>query len=128
MRLVGLSIVMFVGSLFHVQAATGYSKTFIQCMNEAKGIPEASEKCLKKENKDHNKLLKKNYKKYLKANPVRADLIKSDHRAWQKKRDQQCQFSTMGKYAKVQTAECKLAMTIAQSNRYDSRSFVPAKK
>lgn len=128
MRLVGLSMVMLMGSLFHVQAATGYSKTFIQCMNEAKGIPEASEKCLKTESKDHNKLLKKNYKKYLKANPARSDLIKSDHRTWKNKRDQQCQFSTTGKYAKVQTAECKLAMTIAQSNRYESRSFVPAKK
>lgn len=128
MRLVGLSIAIFTSSFFYVQAATGYSKDFVQCMNEAKGVPAASEKCLKKESKVHKKLLKSNYKKYLKANPQRADLIKSDHQTWQKNRDQQCQFSSTGKYSKVQTAECKLAMTIAQSNRYESRSFVPVKK
>ncbi len=128
MRLVGFSMFLLLGSCFQVHAATGYSREFIQCMNASRGVADQAEKCLKKEQNDHAKLLQQNYKKYLKANPTRTEQIRKEHKIWEDRRDQRCKSSNTGKYAHVQVVECKLAMTIEQSNRYASRSFVPSKR
>ncbi|ANF81833.1 DUF1311 domain-containing protein [Acinetobacter sp. NCu2D-2] len=124
MRLFGFGLVMVASTFFQAQAATGYSKQFIQCMSQSSGQTANKEKCLKKELKAHQKLLKGNYKNYLKVNPQRVETIKQEHRRFEKQRDQQCNMTSTGKYAKVQQYECALAMTIEQSNRYESRSKV----
>lgn len=125
MRLVGLSIILLASSICQVQAGIGYSREFIQCMNTARGEPEKAERCLKSEKKDHAKLLKQNYKKLLKANPERREQLRAEHKVWKDKLEQRCESSKSGKYAKMQVAECELGLTIEQSNRYESRSFVP---
>lgn len=125
MRLVGLSIILLASSICQVQAGIGYSREFIQCMNTARGEPEKTERCLKSEKKDHAKLLKQNYKKLLKANPERREQLRAEHKVWEDKLEQRCESSKSGKYAKMQVAECELGLTIEQSNRYESRSFVP---
>lgn len=106
-----------------VQAATGYSQEYTQCMNFSYGNTAKLQKCVKKELKAQNKRLKKNYKTYLKLNAGYHNNIRDQHTVWQRKLTQQCKLTMNTQYAQIKQGQCALEMVKDQANLYQSRSY-----
>lgn len=107
----------------HVQAATGYSQEYTQCMNFSYGNTAKLQKCVKKELKAQNKRLKKNYKTYLKLNAGYRNNIRDQHTVWQRKLSQQCKLTMNTQYAQIKQGQCVLEMVKDQAKLYQSRSY-----
>lgn len=94
MRFACLLMASCLGTMaLQVQAATGYSQEYIQCMNFSYGNTAKLQKCVKKELKAQNKRLKKNYKTYLELNEGYRNNIRDQHTVWQRKLSQQCKLT-----------------------------------
>ena len=124
MRLAGLIIAGCLGAAtLEVQAATGYSQEYQQCMNFSYGNTAKLQKCVKKELKAQNKRLKKNYKTYLKLNSAYRNNIRDQHIVWERKLSQQCNLRMTGQYAQIRRGQCMLEIVKDQADLYQSRSY-----
>jgi len=124
MRFACLLMAGYLGTVaLQVQAATGYSQEYMQCMNFSYGNTAKLQKCVKKELKAQNKRLKKNYKTYLELNADYRNNIREQHTVWQRKLSQQCKLTINTQYAQIKQGQCALEIVKDQANLYQSRSY-----
>lgn len=98
--------------------AQGYSDEYNKCLNTSYGQTETVKKCVEKELKSQEKLLKKYYENYLKNSGNNQNYVKQQHKLWQNRVNQQCYFKVTSSLLKVKQEKCILEMTMERAYYY----------
>ncbi|RZJ20749.1 MAG: DUF1311 domain-containing protein [Acinetobacter sp.] len=98
--------------------AQGYSDEYKRCLNTSYGQTETVKKCVEKELKSQEKLLKKYYENYLKNSGNNQSYVKQQHKIWQNRVNQQCYLKVTSSLLKVKQEKCVLEMTMERAYYY----------